>query len=213
MAIQASILTLPNRDGASSGRAALRPSTQHRPGLVSHHRPISPAFVLSRRRTVCNSAYSRDNISTVVSLLILCFYGGILAIIGRAFFQQSLDPMFGRTQLAPAYGMSNFPPQPQGGYVPPPGPPGGFAPPQGGFAPPAGPPPSGFAPPPGPPPMGAGYGYGAGSSQNPFADQKEIKMGPDTKDDPFADFERIPNAERDIVGTRPAPGGRERFDV
>lgn len=74
--------------------------------------------------------------------------------------------------------------------------------------------PRGFAPPPGPPPMGAaasndalpGYGYGAGAKH--AEDEK--------KDDPFADFEEVPRsgagAERDVT-SRPAPGGRSRFEV
>jgi hypothetical protein len=148
-------------------------------------------------------------VNVVISALVLSFYGFILATIGRAYLQQVRDPAFGRTQVpvgGAAYAMPMYPPgPPQGGFAPPAGPP------PGGFAPPAGPPPGGFAPPQGPPPASAyGYGASAGASKDPFADQKAT---PDPKDDPFADFERIPDAERDIVGTRPVPGGRERFDI
>jgi hypothetical protein len=164
---------------------------------------------------VCNSAWNRDNISTVVSALVLSVYGVFLVLIARAFLVQIRDPSFGRiTAPAPAHYAQPYPQYaaPPPGYAPYGGGPNPYAAPgQGTYAAPGGQ--GGFAPPPGPPPRlivtsDTDKGYSAGAGPGLSDVSLETAKPRDEGDNPFADFERIPEHERD------APrGGRERYDV
>jgi hypothetical protein len=156
--------------------------------------------MLTSRLAVCNHAWNRDNISTVVSALVLSAFGVFLVMMARAFLVQVRDPNYGRS-VAPAP-VHYAQPYPQYGAYPA-GP--GYAPqPYGGapYAPPMGapPPPGGFAPagPAAPPGLETDKGYGAGSGTPGLSEVSLATAHPrNAQDNPFADFERIPEHERD----------------
>lgn len=149
-----------------------------------------------RNPTVCNSWWSRDSFSEIISLIVelgtsspkpqcgaslTCTHPTVIVAfvtsIAFAFYRQCLDPSFSRSR-APQPQTDASPSFPEH-YNPP------FIPYDNStapaYAPPAGPPPDAF----GKPPVYSGQGYGIGMGDKGAAMSDEALKG----DDPFADFD------------------------
>jgi hypothetical protein len=153
---------------------------------------------LTSRFLVCNHAWNRDSISTVSFAVVLSALGLLLASKARAFLAQVRDPNYGRSVTpAPEHYAQSYPQygaHPAGpGYASQPYGSAPYAPPMGS-SPPGGLAPAGPAAPSG---LETDKSYSAGSGAAGLSEVSLATAHPrNAQDNPFADFERIPDHER-----------------